>query len=146
MIPEFLQNHSTGWLSIGLVLCIAEMIVPGVFLLWLGIAALLTGLVVFLAPIPLAAQLVVFAVLAVASVYIGRRWSASAEIPSADPLLNDRLARLVGEPVVVEDPIVGGRGRVRVGDSVWPATGADAPAGTRLTVTGATGGVLQVAP
>lgn len=146
MIPEFLQNDSTGWLSIGLLLCIAEMIVPGVFLMWLGIAALLTGLVVFLVPIPLAAQLAVFAVLAVASVYIGRRWSASGEIPSDDPMLNDRLARLVGEPVVVEDPIVGGRGRVRVGDSVWPATGADAPAGTRLTVTGASGGVLQVAP
>lgn len=146
MIPEFLQNHSTGWLSIGLVLCIAEMIVPGVFLMWLGIAALLTGLIVFLVPIPLAAQLAVFAVLAVASVYIGRRWSASGEIPSDDPMLNDRLARLVGEPVVVEDAIVGGRGRVRVGDSVWPATGADAPAGTRLTVTGASGGVLQVAP
>jgi inner membrane protein len=146
MIPEFLQNHSTGWLSIGLVLCIAEMIVPGVFLMWLGIAALLTGLIVFLVPIPLAAQLALFAVLAVASVYIGRRWSASAEIPSDDPMLNDRLARLVGEPVVVEDAIVGGRGRVRVGDSVWPATGPDAPAGTRLTVTGASGGVLQVAP
>lgn len=144
MLPEFLQNHPTAWLSIGIVLCIAEMIVPGVFLLWLGIAALLTGLAVFILPIPLAAQLLLFAVLSVATVYAGRRWSGSREIPSDDPLLNDRLARLVGEPVVVEEAIVGGRGRVRVGDGVWPATGADAAAGTRLTVTGAANGVLTV--
>jgi hypothetical protein len=146
MLPEFLQNHPTAWLSIGIVLCIAEMIVPGVFLLWLGIAALLTGLVVFILPIPLAAQLLLFAVLSVVSVYAGRRWSGSLEIPSDDPMLNDRLARLVGEPVVVEEAIVGGRGRVRVGDGVWPATGADAAAGTRLTVTGAANGVLTVGP
>lgn len=146
MLPEFLQNHPTAWLSIGIVLCIAEMIVPGVFLLWLGIAALLTGLAVFILPIPLAAQLLLFAVLSVATVYAGRRWSGSREIPSDDPLLNDRLARLVGEPVVVEEAIVGGRGRVRVGDGVWPATGADAAAGTRLTVTGAANGVLTVGP
>ncbi len=146
MIPEFLQNHATGWLSIGVVLCIAEMIVPGVFLMWLGIAALLTGLAVFVLPIPLAAQLLLFAVLSVATVYAGRRWSSSDDIPSDDPMLNDRLARLVGEQVVVEEAIVGGRGRVRVGDGVWPASGADAPAGMRLTVTGAANGTLIVGP
>lgn len=144
MIPEFLQNHPTTWLSIGVVLCIAEMVVPGVFLMWLGIAALLTGVVVFIVPLPLAVQLMLFALLSVATVYAGRRWSASQEIPSDDPLLNDRLARLVGEPVIVEEAIVGGRGRVRVGDGVWPATGADAAAGTRLKVTGAANGVLTV--
>ena len=146
MIPEFLQNHATGWLSIGVVLCIAELLVPGVFLMWLGIAALLTGLAVFILPIPLAAQLLMFALLSVATVYAGRRWSSSDDIPSDDPMLNDRLARLVGEPVVVEEAIIGGRGRVRVGDGVWPASGADAAAGTRLTVTGAANGTLIVGP
>ncbi len=146
MIPEFLQNHATGWLSIGVVLCIAELLVPGVFLMWLGIAALLTGLAVFILPIPLAAQLLLFALLSVATVYAGRRWSGSDDIPSDDPMLNDRLARLVGEPVVVEEAIIGGRGRVRVGDGVWPASGADAAAGTRLTVTGAANGTLIVGP
>ena len=146
MIPEFLQNHATGWLSIGVVLCIADLLVPGVFLMWLGIAALLTGLAVFILPIPLAAQLLMFALLSVATVYAGRRWSSSDDIPSDDPMLNDRLARLVGEPVVVEEAIIGGRGRVRVGDGVWPASGADAAAGTRLTVTGAANGTLIVGP
>lgn len=146
MIQDLLQDHATGWLSVGLLLCIAEMVVPGVFLLWLGIAALLTGLVVFILPVPLAAQLLLFALLSVATVYAGRRWSASREIPSDDPMLNDRLARLVGEQVVVEEAIVDGRGRVRVGDGVWPASGADAAAGTHLKVTGASSGVLIVAP
>jgi inner membrane protein len=132
------------WLSFGVLLCIAEMIVPGVFLMWLGIAALITGTAAFFLPIPTTVQLGVFAVLAIASVFIGRRWSAGKEIVSDDPMLNDRLARLIGEPVVVEDAIVGGRGRVRVGDGIWPATGSDAPVGARLRVTGADGGVLRV--
>lgn len=135
-----------SWLSIGLLLCIAEMIIPGVFLLWLGIAALLTGVLTMLLPIGLALQLAAFAVLAVASVLIGRRWSGSREIASDDPLLNDRVGRLIGEIVIVDEAIVNGRGRVRVGDGVWTATGADAQAGTRLRVVGAQGGILEVAP
>ncbi len=143
LFPEGVDPYLV-WLSFGVLLCIAEMIVPGVFLMWLGIAALITGAAAFFLPIPTAAQLGVFAVLAIASVFIGRRWSAGKEIVSDDPMLNDRLARLIGEPVVVEDAIVGGRGRVRVGDGVWPATGSDAPVGARLRVTGADGGVLRV--
>ncbi len=143
-MPDFLADHAATWLAVGLLLCIAEMIVPGVFLLWLGIAALIVAAVSFVAPIPLAAQLTLFAILSVVAVYAGRRWSSNRDIPSDDPLLNDRLARLIGEPVVVEEAIVGGRGRVRVGDGVWSATGPDAAPGTRLTVTGAHGGMLTV--
>ena len=138
-------SPSTIWLSLGLILCIAEILAPGIFLLWLGIAALLTGLLALVLPVPIAAQLAAFAVLAVVSVFIGRRWTKSDAIASDDPLLNDRLARLIGQQVTVEDAIAGGRGRVRVGDSVWAATGADAPAGALVTITGSRDGVLEVA-
>ena len=143
-LSDFMTGISppVAWLCIGLLLCIAEMLAPGIFLLWLGFAALATGLVTFLLPIPIAMQLALFAVLAVGSVFVGRRWTRTDAIPSTDPMLNDRIARLVGQTVVVEQAISGGQGRVRVGDGVWPARGPDSPVGARLTITGAESGVL----
>lgn len=135
-----------AWLTFGIIMCIAEMVVPGVFLMWIGIAALLTGLVTFLLPIGIGIQMLVFAVFAIASVYFGRRWSGSRVIPSDDPLLNNRLARLVGQSATLVDPIIDGEGRAQVGDSVWNVRGADAPAGTRMRITGADGTSLLVEP
>ena len=63
---------------------------------------------------------------------------------SQDPLLNDRTARLVGEIVTVVEPIDNGRGRVKVGDSVWPCRGPDAPVGSQVRVVGAEASVLKV--
>ena len=140
-----LAPHLT-WLSVGLVLCIAEMIVPGVFLLWLGVAALATGLISLVLPIGLPLQLGLFAILSIVSVFIGRRWSGTREIPSDDPLLNDRTARLIGEQVTLASAIVGGEGRATVGDSVWIARGPDLPAGARVRIVGAKGTVLEVEP
>ncbi len=143
MMFENMEAH-TAWLLLGIALCIAEMVIPGVFMMFLGLAALLTGVIAYALPIGIPLQLVLFAGLAIASIYIGRRWTDSRQIASDDPLLNDRLARLVGERVTVVEPIAHGEGRVRVGDSVWPARGADAAPGSVLVVTGATGGVLDV--
>ena len=53
-------------------------------------------------------------------------------------------ARLIGETVTVVDAIVDGRGRVKVGDGVWPAKGADCEVGTKVRITGADGTVLVV--
>lgn len=135
-----------AWLTVGVVMCIAEMVVPGVFLMWIGIAALLTGLAAFLLPIGTGIQMLVFAIFAIASVYFGRRWSGSKVIPSEDPLLNDRLSRLVGQNATLVDPIIDGTGRAQVGDSVWNVRGHDAPAGTRMRITGADGLTLLVEP
>jgi membrane protein implicated in regulation of membrane protease activity len=63
---------------------------------------------------------------------------------SALPDLNVRGQQYVGRSLVVEQAIEGGRGRVRVGDTLWAAEGPDVPVGTRVTVTGARGTVLVV--
>ena len=52
------------WLAIGLVLAAAEMLVPGVFLIWMAGAALITGILTFFLPIGLPLQIAIFAVLA----------------------------------------------------------------------------------
>ena len=134
------------WLSAAALLGIAELLVPGVFLIWLAAAAALTGFAALLFGVPLAFQFALFALLALGATYVGRRWYANNPVESSDPLLNDRVARLIGETVTVVDAIEGGQGRVRVGDSVWTARGPDSPAGTRVRVTGATGTCLTVGP
>ena len=132
------------WLLAGLLLGAAEIIVPGFFLIWFAIAAVITGLLAFVLPDAVALQIGVFAVVAVAMVYFGRRWFAANPIVSSDPLLNDRSARLVGEIVTVVDAIEHGSGRVKVGDSVWSAKGADAAVGAKVRISGANGSVLMV--
>lgn len=132
------------WLIAAGLLAIAELIAPGVYLIWLGGAALITGLVTLATGVDPIVQALLFAGLAVALVYVARRWFAEVPIETSDPLLNDRVGRLIGEQVLVVDAIAGGRGRVRVGDGEWPARGPDAPAGSRVTVLGGEGACLIV--
>ena len=133
-----------SWLVLGLVLAIAEMVVPGVFLIWFAAAALAVGLLSFVVPLGLPLQVVLFAVLSVVSVVASRRWLRGHPVQSADPLLNQRGQQLVGTKVTVTEAIEGGSGRVRCGDTEWLAQGPDAAAGARLTVTGSTGSTLIV--
>jgi membrane protein implicated in regulation of membrane protease activity len=134
------------WLLGAIILGIAELIVPGVFLIWLAAAAAATGLLTLAFGIALPFQFAVFALLAIASVYSGRRWYLANPMPSADPMLNDRAARLVGRTVVVVAAIENGEGRVKVGDGVWSCRGPDCAEGTRVRITGADGSCLKVEP
>jgi len=134
------------WLIVAVVLGVAELLLPGVFLVWVAVAAAITGLVTFAADLPFPAQLILFAVAAVAATLGGRRWYAVNPVPSADPLLNDRAARLVGETVELTRGIVNGHGRARVGDSEWNVRGPDSPAGTCMRVVGSEDGALVVRP
>lgn len=132
------------WLVGAAVLGIAEIVVPGVFFIWLAAAAAITGFIALLFGVPLAFQFALFALLALGAVYWGRRWYAKHPVISSDPLLNDRSGRLIGETVLVVDAIEGGSGRVKVGDGVWAAKGPDAPAGARVQIIRAEGTCLIV--
>jgi len=138
-----LEDH-WGWLVFAALLGIAEVLMPGVFLIWIAIAAAITGLVALALPITLPFQLLLFAALSLLAVWAGRRWYVDNPVPSSDPLLNDRSARLIGQSVTVVDAIIAGEGRVKIGDSVWNATGPDTPAGTRMRVVGVDGTIIRV--
>lgn len=133
------------WGILALVLAAAEIFVPGVFLIFLAVAAALTAVVDLVVPMNGAFQLLVFSVFSALSVSAGRLWYLAKPANSTDPLLNDKAARLIGRPVTVSDAIAQGEGRVRVDDSSWPARGPDAPVGTRLTVVEVDGATLIVA-
>lgn len=138
-----LDDH-WGWLVFAALLGIAEVLMPGIFLIWVALAAAVTGLVALAFPISVPVQLLLFALLCLLSVWGGRRWYADNPVASQDPMLNDRTARLIGEIVTVVEPIDNGRGRVKVGDSVWSCHGPDAPVGTRVRIVGAEASVLKV--
>lgn len=145
MIEQMVQNP-WWWLGLAVLLGIGEIVTPGVFLIWIAGAAAITGALAMLWPVPLAVQFLVFALLCLTAVWAGRRWYAGNPVVSQDPLLNDRVARLVGETATLAEPIVHGRGRVRVGDGVWDCSGPDMEAGAAVRITGATGAVLIVEP
>lgn len=146
-LDTILSNPPIAWLALAAVLAIIELLLPGIFLVFIAASAALTGLVVLVLPgFPLFAQIGLFAVFSIVAVAAGRRWYLSNPVESADPLLNDRLARMIGETVTVAEPIISGQGRVRVGDAEWIARGPDAPAGARMRVAGARGNILDVEP
>ena len=133
------------WAAVALLLMAAETVVPGAFLLWMGFAAAAVFLLVLVAPgIPLLAQVAAFVVLSFVSVQVYRKWFMRAERPSDRPLLNRRAEQNIGMVLTLDQAIVGGRGRVRIGDSSWIAEGPDLPAGTRVRVVAVEGVVLKV--
>ena len=142
---ENLEPHY-AWLAIGLVLAAAEMAVPGVFLIWMAGAALIVGFVTWLVPIGVPLQIVLFALLAIIAVFSGRRYLRNNPVEAADPMMNKRADRVIGETVVVTEAIEGGSGKVKLGDSEWLAKGNDAAPGTKLRVSGHDGVVLLVEP
>ena len=143
LLGTWLEPH-WAWIALGLVLAVGEMTIPGVFLIWMAGAAVITGLVTWVVPLSVALQVVLFAVLSVGAVFIGRNWLRANPIVAADPMMNDRGGRAIGETVVVTQVIEGGEGRVKLGDSEWIAKGPDAEPGTRMRVTSHNGSVLMV--
>lgn len=132
------------WFGAGLVLAALEMMAPGVYLIYLALAAIATGVLVLTGDPSLPMQIVSFAALSLIFAFSAKRWLRERPIASSDPLMNDRVGRLVGQTAVVTQAIEHGEGRVRVGDGEWLASGPDCPAGTRVRIGGARGACLDV--
>jgi membrane protein implicated in regulation of membrane protease activity len=135
------------WLIGGVVLLIAEVIAPGFSLIFIGAAGIATGVLSLVLGLPVTMQFAVFAILAFLAVRIGgRRFYASRYDYSADPLLNDRIGRLLGRVVVVVEAVDANGGRVRVGDGEWSARGGPAAIGERVRIVDVEGNCLKVEP
>ncbi len=122
------------WLAAGVLTCAAEALAPGMFLLWIGLAAIVTGLISFAVSFSGPVALLVFALCAIVCVAIGRFFYGSRDIASDRPNLNRRADQLIGEVLVLEEPIENGAGRARVKDSLWRVVGPDLPKGARVRV------------
>lgn len=132
------------WLIGGVVLLIAEVIAPGFFLLFIGVAAMVTGLFVLLFGFGLAPALALFAIYTALAVYMGRKVYANRPVAASAEHLNDRSGALVGRSAVAVGPIDQHSGRVRLGDGEWSARGGPAEAGERVQIVGVEGNCLIV--
>jgi len=142
----FVTLGTWNWLIFGIILMALELIAPGVFLFWLGLAALLVGLLSFAFHPSWQVQILMFAVFAAAAVPVWRRLARSHAAGSANsPFLNKRADALVGRVFTLEKPIVDGAGTVRIDDTIWRVAGPDAPAGSRVRIVQADGASLTVA-
>jgi len=134
-----------SWIILGVVLVGLELLAPGIFLLWLGLAAIVTGLVDGALGLSWQASTLLFALFSVAAVVIGRLVTRPAVRQEA-ATLNQRGEALVGQFFTLETPMTRGEGRIRVGDSSWRVTGPDLPSGARVRVVRLDGTTLVVEP
>lgn len=142
------EGMEPGWLWLigGVLLLAAEIVAPGFFLVWIGAAAVITGLFATAFGIGTAGQLGLFALYSAVAVYVARRWYVFRPVASEDPALNDRTARLIGRSVTVVEAVDAYNGRVRVADGEWSARGGPAAPGERVRITGIDGNCLTVEP
>jgi inner membrane protein len=144
MLEWIVSNGPWAWLILGAALLLLEVLAPGMFMLWLGLAAGAVGLISFAVTWTWQAQFITFAVLALAAVPLWRHLARRVEAPPDSPFLNRRTEGYVGQVFTLEKPIVDGIGAVRINDTVWRVTGPDAPAGSRVRVARADGANLVV--
>ena len=133
------------WGGLALLLIAAETLAPGAFMLWLGLAAVAMFALLLVVPgIPPIGQAIAFVLLAFVSVVAYVKFFRDKERPSDQPLLNRRGEQLVGQVFVLDQAIVDGRGRMKIGDAFWTAEGEDLPQGARVRVVSAQNMSLQV--
>jgi len=146
-IIDYLWSLGTWyWFLLAIVLFVLETMLPGVHLLWFGLAAVLVGFLALSTDMVWQWQVIAFGVISMITVIGVRRYARPEVVTSDQPDLNERAQQYVGRVVLVEDPIEGGRGRVRVGDTVWVAEGPDMPKGAHAKVMAARDTVLVVEP
>jgi membrane protein implicated in regulation of membrane protease activity len=141
LLAESSRFAALAWLVAGFLLCAVETLAPGAFFIWFGAAAVIVGAVDYVLPMGFVAQLVLFAVLVAALVLVGRRVYGSFGAEPG-PLPQSRAHAMIGANFFLDDPIVRGYGRIRVGDSSWRVAGEDCPAGVQVRVVAVEDGSL----
>ncbi len=146
MTEMFTTLGNWNWLIFGVILMGLEVLAPGIFLFWLGLSALLVGLITFVLHPSWQVEILLFAAFAIAAVPLWRRLArGDAGGSASDPFLNRRAEALLGRVFTLEKPIIDGAGTVRIGDTVWRVAGPDTPAGTRVKIVQVSGADLTVA-
>lgn len=146
-VIEFIAaNGHWSWIVAGMILLALELVVPGGFLLWMGISGVVTGLLVLVQPMGWPLQWLIFGALSLLSITLWIRWSRQRPPLSDRPFLNRRTDHFIGHETVLEQAIEQGFGRIVLGDTVWRVSGPDLPIGHRVRIVGSDGAILAVEP
>lgn len=132
------------WFVVAAVFLLLELLSPGVFMLWLGLAAILIGIISLTMVLSWQTQLIAFAVLSIVCIPAWRYFARKVEKPVDRPYLNRRADSYVGRVFTLEKPIVDGVGTIRIEDTVWRVNGPSLPAGSRVKIARADGAELEV--
>jgi membrane protein implicated in regulation of membrane protease activity len=133
------------WGTIAVALFIVELVAPGYFLIFPALGAFAVGLADLAGITGLEAQLVGFvAFSALLFALLVRHYRRLISNQKQDPV--NLPERLVGAQGTVEDRLTAGRGKIRLGDSVWLARGPDLEKGHAVRVAAVEGTVLVVVP
>lgn len=146
-VIEFIAAYGPwSWIVAGIILLALELVAPGGFLLWMGVAGVVTGLIVLFQPIGWPLQWLIFGALSLVTIGLWVQWQRGRKVQSDRPYLNRRADRFTGQEAVLDEPIVDGFGRLVLDDTVWRVAGPDLPAGQRVRIVGNDGAVLKVMP
>jgi membrane protein implicated in regulation of membrane protease activity len=146
MVETVTALGAWNWMILAAILFALELLAPGIFLMWFGVAAGATGLIVFRYDISWQWQLIWFCGLSLATVLFAAKYLRKHPLRSDRPLLNERATQLIGQSFDLIDPIVNGRGSIKAGDTIWRVEGPELPRGARIKVVGADGTLLKVEP
>jgi membrane protein implicated in regulation of membrane protease activity len=146
MFDTLVALGNWNWLILGILLMGVEALVPGVFMFWLGLAALIVGILTFGVAIAWPMQIVGFALLAISMVPLWRHFAGRASEREDNQFLNRRTKGLVGQVATLETPIVDGVGTIKLGDTIWRVEGPALEAGTQVRIESADGVRLRVGP
>lgn len=136
------------WWAFAAVLLVFEMMLPGIVFLFLALGAVGAGaFMLVVSDLGLELQLFVFAIVSVASAVVLRpTLKRLQQGRPQDATINARGDSMVGKTIVLDAPILNGRGRVTVGDGSWTVTGPDMVAGSKVRVAAVNGTELSVEP
>jgi len=136
------------WLGLTVIMVIFEIFLgTSFFLLWLGLVSLIVGIVVWIFPLmSWQYQTLIFSVGSIASIILWVQYLKKHPIKTDRPTLNRRSEQYIGKTFTLIEPIVNGRGKIKVGDTTWRVEGPDLPVGTKILVVGANGTYLKVKP
>lgn len=145
MIALLFTHAHIFWLTLGGLLLAAEMLGASGYLLWSGVAAVLTGLLVWVLPLDWEWQGVCFAALTLVAAFLWWRWLSTRKQQEPGEVLNQRGYQLIGRRLRLETALVNGRGHIRVADSSWPVMAdSDLAAGTEVVVLAVEGITLKI--
>ena len=145
MLIEYVTSLGKwNWLIVAAVAFAIELVAPGAFMMWLGLSALLVGIISLFSDWPWQYQLVAFAIFALASIPLWRRVARRVEKEGDQPFLNRRADAIIGREFTLEKPIVSGSGTVKIDDTIWRLSGPDCPGGSRVKVVRADAATLVV--
>lgn len=135
------------WWALGAILIILELLSPGIFLLWVGLAAAMVGVLLLIVPdLSWNGQLLAFAIYSISLIFFQHIWLKRNPIITDHPTLNRRGQQYVGRVFTLDIPIINGEAKIQVDDSTWKIRGADCVAGTKIIVTDVDSTILLVQP